>query len=110
MRIKCEAAVAIAIALAIPAAGFAGAADPAGDDKWQAGLSVLVFDATNPRFQWGGLISWQTNFAGPSDAADTESLVLQPIYIFALGKGFYTGGAPIWVFDLEKTPTTCPWV
>ena len=75
--------------------------DETGTDQWQAGLSVLVFDATSPRFQWGGLISWQTDFSGPSDAAGTESLVFQPIYIFALGKGFYTGGAPIWVFDLE---------
>ncbi len=72
-----------------------------GTDKWQAGLSVLVFDATSKLFQWGGLLSWQTNFAGDDDVPDTESLVFQPIYIVQLGKGLYTGGAPIWVYDLE---------
>jgi len=77
--------------------------DETGTDQWQAGLSVLTFDATSSRLQWGALVSWQTDFSGPDDAADTESLVIQPIYIIQLGKGFYTGGAPIWVYDLETS-------
>ncbi len=72
-----------------------------GTDKWQGGLSLLVFDAASPRFQWGGLISWQTDFAGDDDAPDAESVVVQPIYFFQLGKGLYTGGAPIWVYNAE---------
>jgi len=79
-----------------------------GTDKWQAGLSVLLFDSTSRRFQWGGLISWQTDVAGDDNAPDTESLVLQPIYIVQLGKGFYTGGAPIWVFNLENNTYHVP--
>ena len=75
--------------------------DETGTDKWQGGLSVLMFDGTSRRFQWGGLLSWQTDFAGDDDAPDTESLVLQPIYFIQLGKGLYTGGAPIMVYNLE---------
>ena len=44
----------------------------------------------------------QTDFEGEDDRADTESVVLQPIYFVQLGKGLYLRGAPIAVFYLEN--------
>jgi hypothetical protein len=52
-------------------------------------------------FQWGGLLTWQTDVAGSDSAADTNLLALQPFYFFQLGKGLYFRGAPIWSFNLE---------
>ncbi|MDJ0841362.1 MAG: hypothetical protein QNK37_32940 [Acidobacteriota bacterium] len=82
--------------------------DETGTNKWQGGLSLLTFNTTSPRFQWGGLISWQTDFAGDDDAPDAESVVAQPIYYVQLGKGLYTGGAPIWVYNVETSDYHVP--
>ena len=75
--------------------------DETGTGKYQAGFATVYFDGSSPRFQWGGLLTWQTDFAGDDDRADTSLLALQPFYFFQLGKGLYFRGAPIWVFDLE---------
>jgi hypothetical protein len=82
--------------------------DETGTGKWQGGLSVLMFDGTSTRFQWGGLVSWQTDFAGDEDRADTESVVVQPIYFVQLGGGLYTGGAPIMVYNVETSSYHVP--
>ena len=75
--------------------------DETGTGKYQAGLATVYFDASSPKFQWGGLVTWQTDVAGDSDRADTSLLALQPFYFFQLGKGLYFRGAPLWIFDLE---------
>jgi len=75
--------------------------DATGTGKTQAGLAVVYFDGRSPLFQWGGLVTWQTDVAGDSDREDTELLVLQPFYFLQLGKGYYFRGAPNWVFNRE---------
>jgi hypothetical protein len=77
--------------------------DETGSGKWQGGVSLLMFDGTSKRFQWGGLLAWQKDFAGDDDRADAQSVVLQPIYFVQLGGGLYTGGAPIMVYNVETS-------
>ena len=76
--------------------------DATGTGKTQAGLAAVYFDGSSPLFQWGGLVTWQTDIAGDSDREDTSLLAVQPFYFFQLGNGWYFRGAPIWVFNLES--------
>ena len=82
--------------------------DETGTGKYQAGFATIYFDGSSPKFQWGGLLTWQTDFAGDDDRADTSLLALQPFYFFQLGKGLYFRGAPIWVFNLETNDYHVP--
>lgn len=76
--------------------------DATGSGKYQAGAAMVYYDATSRFFQWGGLVTYRTDFAGDSDRADTSLLAVQPFYFFQLGNGNYVRGAPIWAFDLEN--------
>jgi hypothetical protein len=76
--------------------------DETGTGKWQAGAAMVYFNAKSQRFQWGGLVTWQTDFAGDEDRPGTNLLALQPFYFLQLGKGLYLRGAPIAVFNLEN--------
>ena len=82
--------------------------DETGTDKYQLGVAAVYFDATSPTFQWGGLVTWQTDVAGDDDREDTSLLAIQPFYFFQLGKGLYLRGAPIWVFNLETSDYHVP--
>jgi hypothetical protein len=75
--------------------------DETGTGKYQAGFAAVYFDSTSPAFQWGGLLTWETDFAGDEDRADVSAGALQPFYFFQLGKGVYIRGAPIWVYNFE---------
>ncbi len=76
--------------------------DEIGTGRWQGGFATVYFDASSPVFQWGGLVTWQTDFAGDDDRPGTNLLALQPFYFVQLGKGLYVRGAPIAVFNLEN--------
>jgi hypothetical protein len=76
--------------------------DALGSGKWQAGLATVYFDASSPTIQWGGLVTWQTDFAGDSARDDTNFLAVQPFTFVQLGNGLYMRGAPIWAFNLES--------
>ena len=82
--------------------------DETGTDKYQAGASVVYFNAKSRFFQWGGLLTWQTDIGGKNSAPDTEQLAVQPFYLFQLGKGLYFRGAPIWAFNLETNDYHVP--
>ena len=82
--------------------------DALGTGKWQAGAAAVLFDATSPQLQWGGLLTWQGSFAGDDDREDTSVLVAQPFAMFQLGKGTYLRSAAIWVFDLENSEYNVP--
>lgn len=75
--------------------------DETGSGKYQAGVAMVYFDSSSPKFQWGGLVTWQTDFAGDDDRSPTNFLALQPFYFFQLGNGYYIRGAPIWAFNIE---------
>jgi len=82
--------------------------DATGSGKWQGGLAGVLFNGTNPTFQWGGLLTYQTDFAGDDERADTSLMVAQPFYFWQLGKGLYVRGAPLWVFNLERNTYHIP--
>lgn len=80
--------------------------DVLGADVWQAGAAAVYFNASSPVVQWGGLVTYQTDFAG--DGGDTSLAVLQPFLFIQLGKGAYLRSAPLWVFDLENSTYNVP--
>jgi len=82
--------------------------DALGSGKWQGGAAAVLFDATSPQIQWGGLLTWQGSFAGDDDREDTSLLVAQPFAMFQLGKGTYLRSAASWTFDLENDDYNVP--
>jgi hypothetical protein len=77
-----------------------------GSDVWQAGAAAVYFDASSKAVQWGGLVTYQTDFAG--DGAPTSLAVLQPFLMIQLGKGTYLRSAPLWIFNIEKSAYNVP--
>ena len=82
--------------------------DPTGTGKWQAGLAVIYFNARSSAVQWGGLVTWQTDFAGDSDRPGTNVLAVQPFYFVQLGKGLYVRSSAIMAFNLETDSYNVP--
>jgi len=41
--------------------------DALGSEKWSAGFAQITFDARNPKYQYGYLLTWQASFAGEDD-------------------------------------------
>jgi hypothetical protein len=80
--------------------------DVLGSDVWQAGAAAVYFNATSSVVQWGGLVTYQTDFAGDGD--DTSLAVLQPFLFIQLGKGTYMGTAPLWIFNIEDSTYNVP--
>ncbi|MGY0393379.1 hypothetical protein ACW5R3_12580 [Bizionia sp. KMM 8389] len=79
-----------------------------GAGKWQAGFAFVAFIAKSPIFQFGGLVTWQTSFAGHDDRASTNFAAVQPFYFWQLGGGTYLRGAPTWVFDIKNDSYAVP--
>jgi hypothetical protein len=79
-----------------------------GAGKWQGGLAFVAFIAKSSILQYGGLVTWQTSFAGNKDRPNTNLLVVQPFYFFQLGKGTYLRGAPMWAFNFENGTYNVP--
>ena len=79
-----------------------------GTGKWQGGLAAVYFDATSPSVQWGGLVTWQADFAGPSSRPGTNVLAVQPFYFVQLGKGLYVRSAAVMAFNLENGSYNVP--
>lgn len=82
--------------------------DLLGSGKWQGGFAFVAFFAKSPVFQFGGLVTWQTSFAGDSDRQSTNLGAIQPFYFWQLGGGTYLRGAPIWVLDFKKEAYSIP--
>ncbi len=79
-----------------------------GTGKWQGGLAAVYFDATSQRVQWGGLVTWQADFAGPSNRPGTNVLAVQPFYFIQLGKGLYVRSTAVMAFNLENGSYNVP--
>ena len=83
-------------------------ADALGAGKWQLGGAFVVFNASSPAFQWGGLVTYQTSVAGDEDRVSTALLVVQPILLFQLGKGAYLRSSALWNFNLYNNAYNVP--
>lgn len=79
-----------------------------GSGKWSIGFANVLFNAANPKFQWGYLLTWQTSFAGDDDRADVNVGALQPFGFYQLGKGWYLRSAGIWTYDFETDARSIP--
>ena len=82
--------------------------DETGSGKWQGGLSAIYFNSKSSTLQWGGLVTWQTDFAGDDDRPGTNVLAVQPFYFVQLGKGLYVRGSAVAVFNLETDSYNVP--
>lgn len=76
--------------------------DALGSGKWQAGAAAVYFNAESKQIQFGGLLTFQTDFAGKSSRADTALLAMQPFGMFQMGGGSYLRSTGIWAFNLDN--------
>jgi len=72
-----------------------------GSEKWSAGAAALVL--TMPG-DWvlGALVQNMWSFAGPSDEADVNKMVLQYFVNYNISNGWYLTSSPIITSDWEK--------
>jgi hypothetical protein len=82
--------------------------DALGQGKWQAGAAAVVIHPLAGGSLIGGLVTYQTDFAGDAERADTSILAAQPILTLSMGGGYYFRSSPVWVFDLENNRTLMP--
>lgn len=55
-----------------------------------------------------GLVTWQTDFAGDEDRADTNLLTAQVFAIFQIGAGYCVRSSSLTAFDLENDKYLVP--
>jgi hypothetical protein len=82
--------------------------DALGSGKWQVGAAAIYFDASSKAVQFGGLVTYQTDFAGPSSRPDTSLFAVQPFLFYQLGEGRYLRSAGIMSFDWETGDYNVP--
>ena len=56
----------------------------------------------------GGLLTWQTDFAGGDDRVDTNLMSAQVILTMSVGGGWYLRSTPLWTFDFESDSYLVP--
>ncbi|MEO9778789.1 MAG: hypothetical protein ABJH07_06615 [Sedimentitalea sp.] len=82
--------------------------DMLGTEKWSAGFANVLFNAANPKFQWGYLLTWQASFAGNDDRTDVNAGAFQPFAFYQLGQGWYLRSAGIWTYDFKTDSYSVP--
>jgi hypothetical protein len=90
--------------LVIPTAS----SDSLGAGKWQAGAAGVVVRPMAGGSMVGGLVTWQTDFAGDADRAGTDFLTAQVFTIFQIGAGFYVRSSGLMTFDFENDKYLVP--
>ncbi|PVB59853.1 hypothetical protein DCO57_20395 [Labrenzia sp. 011] len=79
-----------------------------GSDKLSLGLANVLFNYSNPKFQWGYLLTWQASVAGDNDRKDVNAGAFQPLLIGQLGDGWYARSTAIWTYDFESDNYNIP--
>ncbi len=82
--------------------------DELGSGKWSAGFANVLFNASDPKFQWGYLLTWQASFAGDDDRADVNAGAFQPFLFYQLGDGWYLRSSGVWTYDFETDNYAIP--
>ena len=75
--------------------------DETGTGKWQAGIATIIIAPQ----RWGllgGLITWQTSFAGDDDRVDQNGMSVQPFFIYNFPKGWYARSTATMSWDFER--------
>ena len=89
-----------------PLAAFpTGTGDLPGNDTWDLGAAVVLFDARSNLIQRGGLVTYQTDVAGDGESS---LAAVQPFGMIQMGKGWYLRSTGVWVFNLEADSWTVP--
>jgi hypothetical protein len=79
--------------------------DVPGGDTWDIGAAAVFFDMRSRQFQYGGLLTYQTDVAG---SGESELMSLQPFGLFQLGGGWYLRSTGVWIFNLETNDYSVP--
>lgn len=79
-----------------------------GAGKWQLGGALVLFNASSPVLQWGGLITYQHSIAGQADREETSQLQLQPFLLFQVGAGAYLRSTALWNFNIQTDAYNVP--
>jgi hypothetical protein len=79
--------------------------DVPGGDTWDLGAAAVFFDGRSSVFQYGGLLTYQTDIAG---SGESELMALQPFGILQVGGGWYLRSTGVWVFNLETNDYSVP--
>lgn len=76
--------------------------DALGSGKWQIGAALVAIHSFAGGTVVGGLITWQTDFAGDDDRQGTNLGVIQPSVTMSIGGGYYVRSTALWLFDFEN--------
>lgn len=76
------------------------AKDATGAGKWQAGASAVAIKPI-PQGVFGALLTYQHDFAGPSERATQNLASLQPFATINLPKSFYLRSTGVWNFNWQ---------
>jgi hypothetical protein len=76
--------------------------DQLGSGKWQVGFAAVGLRLLPGGSVLGGLVTFQTDFAGDGDRSGTALATLQPVATIGIGKGHYLRSSAIWLLDLEN--------
>ena len=68
----------------------------------------MLFNASNPKFQWGYLLQWQASVAGSDTRADVDIADFQPFAFYQLGQGWYLRSTGIWTYDFKTDNHSIP--
>ena len=79
--------------------------DVPGGDTWDLGAAAVLFNSTSSLFQWGGLVTYQTDVAGDGNSS---LAALQPFALLQLGSGWYLRSTGIWVYNFETDGYAVP--
>ncbi len=79
-----------------------------GSDQWQLGIANVYFNATSPKFQYGYLLTWRGGVGDTKGKPRVSLGAFQPFAFYQLGKGWYTGGAPIWTYNFRNHNYSVP--
>ncbi len=82
--------------------------DRLGNDQWQLGIANVYFNATSSKFQYGYLLTYQNGVGDTNGRERVKLAAVQPFAFYQLGQGWYTGGAPLWTFDLNNGDYSMP--
>lgn len=79
-----------------------------GAGKWQGGLAGVYYNASSRLIQYGGLVTYQADFAGNQTRQHTNILDIQPFLFIQLGHGLYLRTAPVWTFNFISSTNNLP--
>ena len=69
---------------------------------WQAGAAAVVVKPLPKGSLVGGLVTWQTDFAGGDTRVDTNLMTTQVFLTMSIGGGWYLRSTPLAVWDLQN--------